>query len=82
MTNQYLSPFQNLVESMKSIREGNLDYRMTTSYNIEEFYVLSNEFNNMMDEIRSLKIASYEAKIEKQQAELQYLQIQMRPHFF
>jgi hypothetical protein len=36
----------------------------------------------MMDQIKSLKIIAYEKTLAAQQAQLQYLQIQIRPHFF
>ncbi len=35
----------------------------------------------MTDEINQLKIDVYEEQIHKQMAELQYLQLQIRPHF-
>ena len=36
----------------------------------------------MMDEIKSLKLAAYEQRLESERAELQFLQIQIRPHFY
>ena len=36
----------------------------------------------MLKEIKNLKIKVYEEKIEKQKAQLDFLQIQTNPHFF
>lgn len=79
---KYIAPFQNLIDTMATIEEGNLETKLECTSNIQEFQVLSNSFNKMMDKIRKLKIASYQYRLEMQQAQLQYLQIQIRPHFF
>ncbi len=55
---------------------------MENQSNISEFQILANSFNAMMEKIKALKIESYQYEIEMQQAKLQYLQIQIRPHFF
>ena len=36
----------------------------------------------MLDEIQRQKIGSYEQRLAAQQAQLQYLHLQIRPHFF
>ncbi|MFD1905092.1 hypothetical protein ACFSQ7_15160 [Paenibacillus rhizoplanae] len=36
----------------------------------------------MVSEIKDLKIQSYEEQIEISRAEIKYLQMQIRPHFF
>ncbi|MDO4332221.1 MAG: histidine kinase [Eubacteriales bacterium] len=79
---KYLKPFQKLIETMNVICNGDLEAKMNEDHQILEFNTMSQAFNKMMEEIRTLKIASYEYKIETQQAMLQYLQIQIRPHFF
>lgn len=47
-----------------------------------EFAQLNDSFFSMVKEIKTLKIDSYEEKIERQKAELKYLQMQIKPHFF
>ena len=79
---KYLKPFQSLVETMETIRDGDMEAKMEEGEKILEFHILSKTFNEMMAEIKALKISSYEYQIEMQQAKLQYLQIQIRPHFF
>ena len=78
----FLRPFDSLVSTMEQVRGGRLDAKLETASFIDEFMRLQNTFNAMMDEIKTLKIASYEEHLERQQVELQYLQIQIRPHFF
>lgn len=78
----YLRPLDSLVKTMEQVRSGQLDAKLKADYQTDEFYRLGHTFNAMMDEIQALKIASYEQKLEIQQAELQYLKIQIRPHFF
>lgn len=82
LTKFFLQPFDSLVSTMEKVRKGQLDAKLKTSSSIDEFIRLQDTFNAMMDEIQSLKIASYEQHLERQQVELQYLQIQIRPHFF
>src|SRR5690606_16872282 len=48
----------------------------------EEFQMLGQSFNSMMDEIQTLRINVYEEQISKQKEELQRLQLQVKPHFF
>lgn len=79
---KYLIPFQKLVKTMDMIKNGDIEAKMDSDNTILEFEILSNAFNDMIKEIKALKIASYEYQIETQRAKLQYLQIQMKPHFF
>lgn len=79
---RYLKPFQKLVETMGAVKNGNMEAKMNDENVIREFHILSKAFNEMLDEIKTLKISSYEYQLEMQQAKLQYLQIQIRPHFF
>jgi two-component system sensor histidine kinase YesM len=55
---------------------------MSTEYGISEFNQFGQSFNEMMEQIKSLKIASYEKELKYQRIQMQYLLIQIRPHFF
>lgn len=77
-----ISPLRTLMETMSAVSEGNLNLRVSTSYSIQELQDLSQTFNHMLDSIHRLKLDSYEKKIDLQQARLQYLQLQIRPHFY
>lgn len=78
----FLKPLDSLVTTIEQIRSGRWDAKLETAGSVDEFARLQDAFNAMIEEIHSLKIASYEQQLERQQVELQYLQIQIRPHFF
>lgn len=82
LQHSYLKPLSQLVRTMNQIKAGKLDTKMISHYNIVEFESFSNTFNEMMEQIQYFKISVYEKEIESQNARLQYLQIQIRPHFF
>jgi two-component system, sensor histidine kinase YesM len=77
-----LSPLHKIVYAMNRIGRGNLDARIPKYQTSEEFQLVNHTFNQMMDQIKELKINIYEERILKQKAELQYLQYQINPHFF
>ena len=76
------SPLDKMIRTMNQIRAGNLDAKMEDSYRNPEFEEVTRVFNQMIEEIRKLRIDAYEKQIEVQRAKMQYLQIQIRPHFF
>lgn len=51
-------------------------------YNSQEFYDIYRTFIEMVARLKELRIARYEMELEKKQANLQYLQLQLKPHFF
>lgn len=73
-----LSPWHRL---MTSIGKGS-SQELKEEYYIEEFKQVDAAFNDMNNQINQLKIVAYEHEIERQKAELQHLQLQIRPHFF
>jgi two-component system, sensor histidine kinase YesM len=82
LQHSYFRPLAQLVKTMNSIKNGKLDTKMKDNYGIIEFKQFSDTFNEMMEQIQYFKISAYEKEIESQRAQLQYLQIQIRPHFF
>lgn len=74
-------PIRQLVDKMQQIACGNFETKITDRSRIREIEVLNETFNQMVDEIRDLKIAVYEDEIKTQKIRLQYLQMQIRPHF-
>lgn len=58
-----------------------MDIHISTQKNAEEFQNMSSAFNEMVHEIRDLKIDVYERKLERQRLETQYLKQQITPHF-
>jgi len=77
-----VKPVQQLIVATREVEKGNWDYRITDKRVPVEFAQLNDSFFSMVKEIKTLKIDSYEEKIERQKAELKYLQMQIKPHFF
>jgi two-component system sensor histidine kinase YesM len=76
-----LAPMQLLIAGMKRISLGILDVRLQSSQTVE-FVFLANTFNNMVEQIKSLKIGMYEEQLRAQRMELKQLQAQINPHFY
>lgn len=77
-----LEPLNSLTAAMQAIQNGNTDIRMKPESQIQEVNEISGTVNAMLDTLRQQKISSYEQKLQIQHAQLQYLQLQIRPHFY
>lgn len=82
ISKSYFRPMENLIRTMEKIRDGNINEKVESNYKIQEFQKVNDTFNQMMAEIKNLKIESWERELQKNRAELQYLQLQLKPHFF
>lgn len=78
----YMRPLEKMISTMQSIKSGNLESRIDKNQRILEFEQMSLVFNSMMDEIKHLKIETYEKELLYQKTKRQYLMIQIKPHFF
>ena len=78
----YFSPLRDAITTMENIRNGKLNSKLQETQFIREFSVFNSTFNRMMDEIHNLKIRTYENKLIIQKSQLQYFQIQLKPHFY
>ena len=76
------SPIKSIQRSMVIIQNGDYEYRIEEDYGSEEFHLLKETFNKLMNEIMNLKISSYEKQILMSQSELKVIKLQIRPHFF
>jgi sensor histidine kinase YesM len=76
------SPIKGIQRSMVTIQNGDYEYRIEEDYGSEEFHLLKETFNKLMNEIVNLKISSYEKQILMSQSELKAIKLQIRPHFF
>lgn len=77
-----LVPINRLLQTMNRIRQGNIDMQIQQYPTSVEFQIVNDTFNRMMKEIKHLRINVYEEQLNKQKAELQHLQLQIKPHFF
>lgn len=75
-------PIRLVAETMDRIAEGELDITVAERMRFRELERLVSAFNGMISRIRQLKIEKYEGELEVQRATLQYLQLQIRPHFY
>lgn len=74
-------PLSELTSAMKKVEGGDLDYRIAEHPESDEFAFIDRRFNEMMDEVRDLKIDVYEKELEKKDITMQYLSRQIQPHF-
>lgn len=79
---QFIKPIHSLTETMNEISAGNMDSRSQYNGNISEFRQMSDTFNAMLNQIDILELQSYQQRMEAQQTELQFLHLQIRPHFY
>lgn len=77
-----LAPLRRILQVMKKIRKGDMDVRIDPFKTSEEFQIVNEAFNDMVNQIHKLKIDIYEEKISRQKAELEHLQLQVKPHFY
>ncbi len=74
-------PLQQLISGMRKISFGILDVRLQTNDTVELVF-LANTFNNMAEQIKTLRIGMYEEQLRAQRIELKQLQAQINPHFY
>ena len=74
-------PIRNLVRHMSLLSAGDFDTRITEKSRLYETSLLYDTFNNMVQEIQNLKISVYEHQLLVQKIKVEYLQIQIHPHF-
>ena len=75
-----LNPFQEIIEQMNPINNGNLNQRITPQ-KYSELNTLVNHFNHMLERIQGLVTANQNYVEEKRLLEMETLQSQINPHF-
>ncbi len=75
-------PLKSLLNTMEKIKAGNLLLHLEENFSTEEFSKVKETFNSMIDTISKLRITAYEKEIQIKNTEMQYLQIQIKPHFY
>lgn len=76
------TPLNKLKDTILRIQNGNLETQVELTGNNDEIDEVYSTFNTMIANITQLKVQSYEIEIARQKTELQYLRLQLRPHFF
>ena len=75
-----ITPLSNLLQGVNELKKGNFQYQLSECKN-GEFRELTAAFQDMGREIWKLKIDIYEEQIQRQKAQLAFLQNQLKPHF-
>lgn len=70
-----------LLYKMKRVENGDLSAKNTILEGVDELSIIDNHFNAMISTLEKSINTNYIAKLEKQEAELQSLQLQINPHF-
>ncbi len=78
----FFRPLSEFIYSIHKSRDENMHPKLSYTGELVELNEFSDTFNDMMEEIEKLKIDSYEQEMAKQKAEFQYLQQQLKPHFY
>lgn len=74
-------PVQRFVNNLVKYDEGDYTFHLNES-NLLELEQIDEQFRQMIHQIRRLKITLYEQELEKQKIEMDYLKLQIRPHFY
>lgn len=76
-----MRPLKNFVDGILNMEEEQLLNEDGTN-NIVELEAVSDRFRVLLRKIQMLKISIYEKELKEKEAELEYMQEQIRPHFF
>ncbi|UQZ37358.1 sensor histidine kinase [Paenibacillus sp. PK3_47] len=76
-----LGPIQSFSENLARINEESqpADSRGSKIIELEQ---ANSQFKDLVEQIKTFKIAMYEQELEKQQIQLDYMKQQIKPHFF
>ena len=75
-------PTRKLLYAQEQIAAGNLDYRISARPGSREFSILYHSFNDMADQIRTLRIASYDNLLKEEENKFRMVRAQIKPHFY
>lgn len=79
---QVLKPVSVITRGMQSLRQGNFGVTLPVPHVKNEFSDMTETFNFMSSEIQTLKVRLYEEKLDRANMELDYLTLQIKPHFY
>lgn len=75
-------PVQAIDAAMKKVGAGEWNLVVKSDSIVLEYDHMLHNFNEMVSEIKNLKIENYEKELDIQRSYLQYLQMQVNPHFY
>lgn len=74
-------PIRSLTLASIQLKNGDFETKIPESNQLEEFQQMTDAFNEMVAEIKNLKIDVYEKQLDQQKLEMEYLKQQVTPHF-
>ncbi len=77
-----VAPTRQICSVMQDFGHGNLSIRFQQPRVYKEFQLIGATFNRMASEISQLKISAYEKQLDAQRTEMQFLRLQLTPHFY
>ena len=81
MYKQVIRPIHKLTHAIDVVNSGNLDYQISIEKESREFEQINQNFNEMLTQVKNLKIDVYEQELEKKNIKMRYLSQQIQPHF-
>lgn len=82
VSNQLSVPLEEMTDALSQIQAGVWEVSFSVPNRIEEIENVRDTVQVMLGEIEQYKISAYEEQLEKQKTQLQYLQLQLAPHFY
>ena len=77
-----LLPIHHLSRGIRRISDGDINYRLTPQKHAStEFQHIEKEFNQMLDQVETMRIRLYEQELSQKETKLRYLSQQIQPHF-
>lgn len=82
LTRLIARPLRTMTDAMQVITAGNFDSRIPPVHTIDDIVSYGQGINMMLDAIQRYKEDDFRSRMDAAQAKLQYLQLQIRPHFY
>lgn len=82
VTEQMTDPLEDMTEALQKLQAGEWEVEFSEKNRIEEIDNVQKTVKVLLREIEQYKIRTYEEQLEKQKTQLQYLQLQLAPHFY
>lgn len=75
-------PLRRLMKKIEAVKSENLEVTGHEDYGSLELNEVSMAFEEMLGRVKALRIEKYEIDLERQKSTMEYLKLQLKPHFF
>lgn len=79
---QLSKPLEDMTRTLRDIRKGDWEVNFTAPNRIVEIESVRQTVRLMLKELGQYKIRTYEEQLARQKTQLQFLQLQLAPHFY